>query len=168
MKPDLFHFSHALWLWGLLAIPAVLAVYGLLRRQARRLRALERFADKHLLPHLIKNSTGEGAAWKLPWLIWAFAWACGMVAMAGPQWRYTDTEVFKANRDVVIVLDLSSTMNATDSKPSRLARRARRNWRFSEYESWPYHRAGGLCRYAAYGGSADRRCAHDQKTVAVD
>jgi Ca-activated chloride channel family protein len=122
MNLSLFHFSHVAWLWGLLAIPAIFAAYELFHRYAPVYRMLERFADKELLPHLIKNRDNVSGPWKSVLLVWSLAWFFGMIAMAGPQWRYTDVEVFKPSKDLVILLDLSSSMNATDLKPSRLVR----------------------------------------------
>ena len=50
------------------------------------------------------------------------AWVFGVVAMAGPRWNYVDEPTFEVARDLVIVLDLSQSMNAKDVKPSRIAR----------------------------------------------
>jgi Ca-activated chloride channel family protein len=122
MNPSLFHFSHAMWLWGLLAIPLMFAAYVMFLKHPPANRLLERFADKELLPHLIKNRGNTGATWKKMLLIWSLAWFFGMIAMAGPQGRYTDVQLFKPSKNLVILLDLSSSMNATDLKPSRLVR----------------------------------------------
>jgi Ca-activated chloride channel family protein len=117
-----FHFSHVTWLWGLLAIPVIFVAHTLFQRRPTANSLLERFADKELLPHLIKNHQNAGATRKIALLIWSLAWSCGMMAMAGPQWRYTDVQLFKPSNDLVILLDLSGSMNATDLKPSRLVR----------------------------------------------
>jgi Ca-activated chloride channel family protein len=42
--------------------------------------------------------------------------------MAGPCWDYTQEQTYEPARDLVIVLDLSQSMNATDVEPSRIAR----------------------------------------------
>jgi len=116
-----FHFAQTAWLWGLLAIPIVWISYSLAHR-AEAAELLERFADRHLLVHLLKNSNLSGRSIRIPLLLWAAAWVCGMVAMAGPRWSYVDQQTFRVAEDLVIVLDLSESMNATDVKPSRIAR----------------------------------------------
>ena len=115
-----FHFENALWLWGIAAIPAVLLLYALFYKGSGYAQTLERFADKHLLPHLLKNRRGEAKSLSKPLLLWSLAWLCGMLAMAGPRWNYTEVQAFKPEKDLVIVLDLSTTMSAQDVKPSRV------------------------------------------------
>jgi len=116
-----FHFAQGAWLWGLVAIPMVLLLYVLLQGAGGTER-LERFADRHLLPHLIKNSASARANVRGTLLLWSLAWLCGVVAMAGPSWGYTQEQTYEPARDLVIVLDLSQSMNATDVEPSRIAR----------------------------------------------
>lgn len=116
-----FHFAQAAWLWGLPAIPVVWISYSLTHR-AEAAELLKHFADRHLLVHLLKNSNISGRSIRIPLLLWAAAWICGMLAMAGPRWSYVDQQTFRASEDLVIVLDLSQSMDATDVKPSRIAR----------------------------------------------
>ncbi len=116
-----FHFAQAAWLWGLLAIPVVSVSYFLAHR-AEAAELLERFADRHLLVHLLKNSNISGRSIRIPLLLWGAAWACGVLAMAGPRWSYVDQQTFRVAEDLVIVLDLSRSMDAMDVKPSRIAR----------------------------------------------
>jgi Ca-activated chloride channel family protein len=117
-----FQFAQGAWLWGLLAIPMILLLYALFHRRSVSAALLERFADRHLLTHLLKkDSTPARNNWA-PLLLWAAAWLCGMLAMAGPRWNYTDQKTFSVSQDLVIVLELSQSMNAQDVKPSRVAR----------------------------------------------
>jgi len=115
-----FHFENNAWLWGIAIIPAVLLLYGLFYKGSAYAQKLEHFVDKHLLPHLLKDRQGERQNLRLPLLVWSLAWACGMIAMAGPRWDYTEVQAFKPDKDLVIVLDLSTAMNAQDVKPSRI------------------------------------------------
>lgn len=121
MDFSLFHFAQGAWLWGLLAIPVMFLLYVLLYR-AESTSLLERFADRHLLPHLVKTPRVAARNIRTPLLLWSAAWVCGIVAMAGPRWSYMDEPTFRAPLNLVIVLDLSQTMNATDVKPSRIVR----------------------------------------------
>ena len=117
-----FHFENNLWLSGIGAIPAVLLLYMLFYKGGAYAQSLERFADKHLLPHLLKNGQRGRRSLRIPLLLWSLAWLCGMVAMAGPRWNYTDVQAFKPEKDLVVVLDLSTSMEAQDVKPSRVVR----------------------------------------------
>lgn len=121
MEFSQFQFAQVAWLWSLLVIPFVGLLYALFYKTDSA-KLLERFADRHLLPHLVKtrNFTGRNAQMSLS--LWAVAWLCGMVAMAGPRWNYTDVQTFRGAQDLVIVLDLSQSMNAADVKPSRIVR----------------------------------------------
>jgi Ca-activated chloride channel family protein len=122
MDFSLFHFAQPQWLWGLAVIPMLLVAYVVVLRRSSVPHQLEAFADKHLLPHLVRQRPEtENRFWRFP-LVWPLALILTLVALAGPQWRYTDTQIFKPENDLVIVLDMSSTMNAADVKPSRLAR----------------------------------------------
>jgi Ca-activated chloride channel family protein len=116
-----FYFAQGVWLWGLLAIPLVLLLYAVFYR-TKGAQLLERFADQHLLPYLVKKRGAARRTFRAPLLLWALAWLCGMVAMAGPRWNYTDEQTFQGAQNLVVVLDLSQTMNAVDVKPSRVAR----------------------------------------------
>jgi Ca-activated chloride channel family protein len=117
-----FQFAQEAWLWGLLAIPVVLLLYALFYRRSTPTALLERFADRHLLTHLLKKGNAPiQSSWPLL-LLWAAAWLCGILAMAGPRWNYTDQQTFSVSQNLVIVLDLSQSMNTQDVKPSRVAR----------------------------------------------
>ena len=49
-------------------------------------------------------------------------WSALTIALAGPRWNFREMEVFSRDQSLVILLDLSESMNATDTKPSRLIR----------------------------------------------
>ena len=91
------------------------------RFQSPSLR-LEKFIDSHLLPYLfIGQTTKKKSFWK-PLFAWTIAWALLTCALAAPRWAFHEIETFSKDQSLVIVLDLSKSMNATDIKPSRLAR----------------------------------------------
>jgi Ca-activated chloride channel family protein len=121
MLPDVsgLHFAQPAWFWGLL-LP--LLVWGWLRwRKARNEARLARYADAYLLPRLILE---EGATLMAArsFVLWSLLWLLGMVAMAGPRFGYTDVQRSRPGTSLLILLDLSRSMAATDVKPSRLAR----------------------------------------------
>ena len=117
------HFAHPAWLFIGLIIPIVWVLYYLFFQKARhRLQRLEEFIDSHLLPFLLVNRQEKGRFFWKPLLLWTLVWACLTIAIAGPRWSSREIETFSADQTLVIVLDLSESMNATDIKPSRLMR----------------------------------------------
>lgn len=128
-----FHFAQPGWLWALAALPLVWLVAALWRRRAiggairGRGGDIRAFADAHLLPHLL--AAGENGASRLKTAsrrrflgIWSLIWALCVVAMAGPRWDYTEVKIYTPAANLLILLDLSRSMDAQDVKPSRLAR----------------------------------------------
>lgn len=122
MDFDQFHFSHPLWLWGMISIPLLWVAFFLFFRPHRAFRQLDKFIDSHLLPHLlIKKQNGKQAWWKALSL-WSVTWCLLMLALAGPRWDFREIEMVSKDQSLVILLDLSESMNGTDVKPSRLVR----------------------------------------------
>ena len=120
-----FHFSEPEWLWLLAAVPLLWMLYSLFYKGGPvKDDRLKTFADPHLLPHLLEGSEG-GAKKNSVWrslMIWSLVWFCGVLAMAGPRWDYTEIEAFRPANALVVLLDLSRSMDVSDIKPSRLAR----------------------------------------------
>ncbi|MGG6317936.1 tetratricopeptide repeat protein [Stenotrophomonas geniculata] len=108
------HFLRPEWLWALLALPLILAVA--LYRQ-RRSDVWRHAVDAHLLPHLLAAGTRRRA--RLPWAL-LLGWTLAALAMAGPSWRQQAQPMFQASAPLLVVLDLSSRITATDLPPSRL------------------------------------------------
>ncbi|MRR09801.1 VWA domain-containing protein, partial [bacterium] len=106
------------YLYLLLAVPALAALLalgaGLKRRQYRNL------ADPDLVPRLTGSYSGNLALLKSVLLVAAFAFLA--VAMARPRWG-EKLQVYKGRGiDIVIALDASRSMLATDLRPNRLER----------------------------------------------
>ncbi|MGF1615565.1 MAG: VWA domain-containing protein [Gammaproteobacteria bacterium] len=114
-----FHFSHPAWFWGM---PVPVLIWGWLRWRRQRLKdQLARYADPHLLPHLLLK--GDGHPTLMRWLLlWSLLWWLGVVAMAGPRFGFTDVQRYRPGASLLILLDLSRSMAVTDVKPFRLAR----------------------------------------------
>ncbi len=49
-------------------------------------------------------------------------WVLLVLAMAGPRWDFTDVQLFRPGTNLVVLFDLSRSMNVSDVQPSRLAR----------------------------------------------
>ncbi|WP_078085554.1 VWA domain-containing protein [Microbulbifer mangrovi] len=113
---DQFHFLRPALLW--LLLPAALACWAL-ARMVFASGGLQKLIDPDLLPHLLMRG-GE----KRPWLfslIFALL-ATAIVALSGPTWRKLPTPVYSNQDALVILLDLSPSMMATDLSPNRLTR----------------------------------------------
>jgi len=108
-------------LWLFIAIqPAFLYLFLRWKKQ----QAQKAFADEHLLPwlkvqqeqNLLRSIFTRNSAYILSWLLFS-------LAMAGPKIPDTSAnEHDKILMDVILVVDLSRSMSATDVKPSRLRR----------------------------------------------
>ncbi|MCF3482177.1 VWA domain-containing protein [Stenotrophomonas maltophilia] len=111
---NVLHFLRPEWLWALLALPLILAL-ALYRK--RRSDAWRQAVDAHLLPHLL--AAGAKRRVRLPWAL-LLGWTLASLAMAGPSWRQQAQPMFQASAPLLVVLDLSSRISATDLPPSRL------------------------------------------------
>lgn len=118
---DVLHFAQPLWLLGLLLVPVVLAWRYLTDSLASQGR-LERYADSDLLPHLVRNVAfvARHSRWQVP--LWSIVWALGIVALAGPRWDYVLQRLYRPGVDLVVLLDISRSMNVADVTPSRMER----------------------------------------------
>ncbi|WP_250462473.1 VWA domain-containing protein [Microbulbifer litoralis] len=137
-----FHFlrPHLLWL----LIPAALLCWALARTTLNS-GQLQKVIDPELLPHLVLRGGS-----KRPWLfglIFALL-ASAIVALAGPAWRKLPTPVYSNQDALVILLDLSPSMMATDLSPDRLTRARLKILDILR------QREDGLTALVAYGGEA--------------
>ncbi len=115
---NIFEFSNPTWLWLLGVVPLILIIYGLLRLWLRR--KLRRFGDMATLRELMPDrSSARG------WIrISLFALAVGFVvlALARPQTGSKLRSVETEGREIVLAVDVSNSMLAEDTEPSRMAR----------------------------------------------
>jgi Ca-activated chloride channel family protein len=116
-----FHFARPEWLFALLGLILVLAwlVYSVMRPSKG---PIHRYADEHLLPHLTGvRELNVNERWSR-FTRWSLLWILLVIALAGPRWNYTDIEAFSPVNQLVVLIDISSSMNVADVAPSRLAR----------------------------------------------
>lgn len=116
-----FHFSEPLWLWVLL-LPLLLWMIPRMRHSESDASRLSAYADVHLLPHLLLGERERRPSQRRRFLWWALLWVLAVLAMAGPRWDFTDVAVARPGINLVILLDLSRSMDVMDERPSRLAR----------------------------------------------
>ena len=110
-----FHFLRP---WCLLAIlPALALLYSFKRRQSAYRHWLE-VCDAELLPHLLQHEARAPNRRQL-WLN-SLAVLSVILALAGPTWQRLPAPVYRNQSALVIALNLSQSMQATDIQPSRL------------------------------------------------
>ncbi len=104
------------WLWALLLIPVL---YWLLAQDIARRKALfGRFADSRIWS-VIAPEIDWGARLRKG-RYWLAAMGCLVLALARPQWGSREEVVQVTGLDVMVVLDVSNSMEVEDVVPSRL------------------------------------------------
>ncbi len=112
-----FHFLRPLWLLALL--PLILLLWLMWRRRLVS-RSWQRVVDPRLLAHLLIGKNARQGPWAM--VAVGLGGVLAIVALAGPAWQKVAQPVFRQQSALVLVLDLSRSMDATDIKPSRLER----------------------------------------------
>lgn len=112
-----FHFLRPWWLYALL--PAAILLALLWKRRLGR-GAWREFCDAELLPFILQDQPTTGRNYRLP--LAASAVLLTVTALAGPTWQRLPGPAFRNESALVIALDLSRSMDATDIKPSRIAK----------------------------------------------
>jgi Ca-activated chloride channel family protein len=106
-------FASPFVLWGLLLIPVALLGYWLVQR--RRIKYAARFTNLDLLANVVDAAPGRRR--HVPAVLALAALAALIVAMARPQ---AVVAVPREEATVVLTMDGSASMNATDVPPTRL------------------------------------------------
>lgn len=116
-----FHFSQPEWFLGVLVVPLV--ALWLWRSAAKAARGpIHLYADAHLLPHLSETRELRRSERWSQFLLWSLLWLLLLTAMAAPRWAYASVRLFHPGDNLLILLDISRSMDATDTAPSRLGR----------------------------------------------
>ena len=113
-----FHFLRPWWLLGLAIVPVI---YFL----RRKYRTNSSGWSAALSPELLAALMPKSAIQKLHRIFEIFAFVSAILivlALAGPCWEQLPQPVDRKDDDLVIVLDLSFSMNAEDIAPSRVVR----------------------------------------------
>lgn len=106
------------WLMGLaLVLPALIAA-ALFRADRRRRTRLANLGDADVVARLMPEGATRGTGWRTARLTGACALAG--LALAGPRWGYERAVNRSRGFDMVLALDASLSMRATDVKPDRL------------------------------------------------
>ena len=115
----LTHF-HFLRPWWLLLLPLAVWIGHRLAAGVSGVSPWRRVCDPALLARLLVGSAGRARRW--PWWLLAGATALALVALAGPVWQQMPQPLYRQQQALVLLLDLSRSMLAADSKPDRLTR----------------------------------------------
>ena len=117
----MYRFAHPEYLYGLLIIPVLIAVFIIVR--AVRKRSMLRFGEINVIRHLMPEVSNSRPVWKF--IIFLIALAFFITGMAQPQAGAKLEEVKRKGVELVIALDVSNSMLAEDIKPNRLERAKR-------------------------------------------
>ena len=71
-------------------------------------------------------SGGNGRASKLPWIVLGLGWLLAALALMGPSWQRVEQATQKPADPLVVMLELTPEMLATDSSPTRLEQARRK------------------------------------------
>ena len=106
------------WLWGLLLIPLLIALF--IRSEQRGLKRLQEFVSARLLPQLAGTVNRPRRILRLALQLLGLALA--IVSLAQPRWGYTFEDVKRKGLDLLIAVDTSRSMLSNDVQPNRLDR----------------------------------------------
>ncbi len=142
MMPADFHFLRPYLL--LLLIPLVLVCWRLWKIRGND-AIWKDICDAELLQHLLVQNFGSRNHWGF--LMFTLAAILSITALSGPVWKRLPVPAFRDQSSLVILLDLSRSMDAADLKPSRLERA-----RFKIDDLLTYRKAGqtALIVYAGH------------------
>ena len=113
-----FHFAQPVWFWMLATLPLLVALFFTAER--RRRAALDRLLAARLQPRLAGSVSIPRR--RMGFALCALGIALAFLAAARPQWGFAWEERKERGRDVLIALDTSRSMLATDLLPNRLTR----------------------------------------------
>lgn len=111
-------FAHPDWLWLLLLAPILLV--GKMWADVRASRTVDSFVAKRLREVLV---LGE-SPWRSRLVYWfqLLAMICFIVTLCRPQWGEEKRELKETGRNILVAIDTSRSMLATDVSPDRLTR----------------------------------------------
>ncbi len=106
-------FAWPIALVGLLVVPALLALYVWYER--RRVDSAERFGNPDLLPNVVERTPGRLR--HLPLVLLLVALIAMIVGVARP---HATVSVPREEATIILAMDVSRSMKATDVRPTRL------------------------------------------------
>src|SRR5438034_1349435 len=111
-------FGASEWLWGLLLIPLLIALF--VRAERRGHRRLQEFVSARLLPQLAGTVNRPRRIARFALQLLGFSLV--LVSLAQPRWGYTFQDVKRKGLDLFVAVDTSRSMLSNDVQPDRLDR----------------------------------------------
>lgn len=111
------HFIRVEWFYAF--IPLILFLFFSYSKVSTN-KNWHRVIDQQLLPFVLNSSNNKRR--RYPLLLIFIAVSLCITALAGPVYKKLPQPVYREQSSLVVLLDLSQSMNASDVKPSRLAR----------------------------------------------
>ena len=114
-----FHFLRP---WWLAALPiGIWLIWRLFWAEPGRKSGWRAVVDEALQPHVLGRVEAlVNRRW--PMVVALAAWLATILALAGPSWERMPVPAFRSDEALVVVFDLSRSMDAADLEPSRLER----------------------------------------------
>jgi Ca-activated chloride channel family protein len=112
----MFRFANDYFLYGLIAIPFILLLYVFVYQ--RRTKRLALMGDVSVINGLVKNRSIRKLWFRF--IVWLLAISFIILGLARPQFGTKLEKVKRKGIDLIIALDVSFSMNATDIQPSRI------------------------------------------------
>jgi Ca-activated chloride channel family protein len=106
------------WLWGLLLVPLLVALFVHAERLGHR--RLQEFVSARLLPQLAGTANRPRRIMRFALQLLGFSLV--LVSLAQPRWGYTFQDVKRKGLDLLIAVDTSRSMLSNDVPPNRLDR----------------------------------------------
>jgi Ca-activated chloride channel family protein len=106
-----------LWLLVLLVLPLIVFFWWAWRE---RQRLITQFISARLLAHLKVGVSATRQKARMAMIVAAVVFL--VLALARPQWGFTQEEARQRGLDIIVVIDTSNSMLAEDVQPNRLAR----------------------------------------------
>ncbi len=106
------------WLWGLLLIPLLVALF--VSAERRGFRRLQEFVSARLLPQLA--GTVNRPRRMIRFALQLLGLSLAIISLAQPRWGYTFEDVKRKGLDLLIAVDTSRSMLSNDVQPNRLER----------------------------------------------
>src|SRR5437773_7767536 len=106
------------WLWGLLLVPLLVALF--VRAERLGHRRLQEFVSARLLPQLAGTVNRPRRIARFALQLLGFSLV--LVSLAQPRWGYTFQDVKRKGLDLLVAVDTSRSMLSNDVQPDRLDR----------------------------------------------
>ena len=124
MIPENFHFIRIEWLWAI--FPIALLLFFIVKNIKYK-NHWNNVCDAPLLHYqLIQQQQSKQSVHSWQWLgtfsFLLLIFSLLIISLAGPSWEKKQQPIFQQEAALVVILDLSLSMNASDIKPSRLER----------------------------------------------